>query len=726
MHNLERAVMILRSIHKSFPKDQQTVANLALVLTDMGTDAKLNGDLQRGKMFYKEAIELSPTYAPAFYNLGVAYAEEGRFPESESAYKTAIELKPDYVEALCNLGVIYKRLNKITDAIDMYEKALAINMNFAIAKNNYAIALTDLATQIKGEDPKKALKLYKKSLMYSPDYADTLYNTGVLYGELRKFQKALMFYHMTLHLNPRHAESYNNIGVIYKHWENLEMAHYFYEAALAINPHFVNTLNNIGVVLTLQGQSEKALEHLTHAIKIKPDYAEAYNNLGVLYRDLGEMQSCISCYEECRRLATTPEEHRLASQNRLLGLNYPYSYDPIWVSKEHLAWGKEFEASITPRSEWKGARDPDKKIKIGLVSADYFKHSVSYFATSILMHHDRDQFHITCYSNTPRCDDKTELMKTYADDWRDLVYKPVDAIVDMIVEDEIDILVDLSGHTNGNCLAVFASKAAPVQVTHIGYPNTTGLSRIDYRITDATVDPESSKQIYSEKLVRLPDCFLCYTPALEVGPVSQAPCERFGYVTFGSFNNLAKVTDKVIALWSRVLLAVPHSRLVLKCKPFNSASSRHRILSMFEANGVSTSRVALMSLIPETKDHMQAYSMLDISLDTFPYAGTTTTTESLYMGVPCITLKGGDNHAHNVGVSLMTAVGLPQFVAHSEAEYVDIAVREARSIPHLVKQRAGLREQFISSPMCDGPTYMQNLQKEWRSMWQTYCQDNKD
>uniref|UniRef100_A0A6M2F748 O-GlcNAc transferase C-terminal domain-containing protein n=1 Tax=Populus davidiana TaxID=266767 RepID=A0A6M2F748_9ROSI len=290
----------------------------------------------------------------------------------------------------------------------------------------------------------------------------------------------------------------------------------------------------------------------------------------------------------------------------------------------------------------------------------------------------------------------------------------------MVREDKVDILVELTGHTANNKLGMMACRPAPVQVTWIGYPNTTGLPTIDYRITDSFTDPPHTKQKHVEELVRLPECFLCYIPSPEAGPVTPSPALSNGFITFGSFNNLAKITPKVLQVWARILCAVPNSRLVVKCKPFCCDSVRQRFLTMLEQLGLEPLHVDLLPLILLNHDHMQAYSLMDISLDTFPYAGTTTTCESLYMGVPCVTMAGAV-HAHNVGASLLSNVGLGHLVAKNEEEYVQSALQLASDIAALSNLRMSLRNLMSKSPVCDGPNFTLGLETTYRNMWHRYC-----
>ena len=361
---------------------------------------------------------------------------------------------------------------------------------------------------------------------------------------------------------------------------------------------------------------------------------------------------------------------------------------------------------------------------VGYISPDLFVHSVSYFIEAPLRCHNPERVQVIVYNATPRHDGKTATFRSIADEkgwlWRDVHGKTEREIAQMVRGDGVDIFVELTGHTANNKLGVLCHRAAPVQVTWIGYPNSTGLEQCDYRITDSIADPLETEQTYVESLYRLPKCFLCYTPTSEgeAGAIDPLPALRNGYITFGSFNNLAKMTPEVFRLWAKVLSAVPNSNLLIKGKALACASVVARVQQYFIENGVSPARIDTMPLIPMTGSHLQVYSRsVDISIDTFPYGGTTTTCESMYMGVPCITLRG-DCHAQNVGASLLTSVGLDDWIANTEQEYVDIAKAASSDLGSLAALRAGLRERLLSSDLCNGKEFVDSLEDAYDEMYE--------
>lgn len=723
---LAEAETVLLRAHDLEPRNQEGCEALAAVLNDRGTSQKMNGALTEGTALYHRALEVLPDYAPAHYNLGVVHAEAKQFEEAMSCYERCVSVCPGHAQAQCNMGVILRQRGQLSAALAHYEAALAAAPTLTVLHDNMAILLTDLGTQAKMRgELEQGIAFYERALTFNAKHAEALYNLGVALAEVGQLQRAMYFYAAASAAVPGGcAEALNNLGVLHREVDDLHRAAQCYRDALAVRPNFPQSLNNLGVVYTCQGRAAEALALLRAAVAADPAYAEAHNNLGVLQRDVGDVPAALSSYERCLSLCPSS---RNAGQNRLLALNYVCHGEEQHVSAAHAAWGRDFQAQYPPLQALTRADvddDPLRPLRIGYVSPDLFTHSVSYFAEAPLTHHDRAAAHVTVYNATPHADAKTARLRAAVEAgghaWRDVARLSEAELASAVREDRIDILVELTGHTANNRLGAVAHRPAPVQVTWIGYPNSTGLEAVDYRITDDAADPQDSTQTYVEELVRLPGCFLCYTPGPDTPPVGPLPALSNGFVTFGSFNNMAKITPHVIKVWARILLSVPGSRLLLKNKPFACAAARAHVTSQLATAGVEEWRVELRPLAPVTADHLAAYGDIDLSLDPFPYAGTTTTTEALMMGVPVLTLKGGC-HAHNVGVSLLRAIGLTQgWVAASEDEYVQLAVRHAADLQALSQLRAELRPRMLSSPLCDGPSFTRGLEKAYRQMWHSW------
>jgi len=790
---LAEASQVYKRAIAASPGDKELPRRLATALTDLGTRHKALGNTEECRRQYLEALSYHPESAPANFNLGVLAAELGFVEEAMGFYLKAAQLSPTHAETHCNIGILETYRGRNAEAKEAFERCLSLNPGYTLARNNLAIVLCNLATQIKATGQlDEAIRHYERALALKPDYPEALYNTGVAYAEMKQLDKAVFMYELAVHFMPLCAEAWNNLGVLYKELEQVERAVTCYQRAIQAKPSFPQPLNNLGVVCTMQGQGSAALEMLKAAVAASPTYAEAHNNLGVLYRDLGMVHESIAAYEACLALAP---DMRNAGQNLLLALNYIRGGEDPEVCTAHAAWGDRFQRLFTPlpppppleeaeEEEAAGEEDEEdaptedaaaedeevvaagarvdeaeagagedgggggggagdnsalgiaepgrgrrrgrrrrrqQRLTVGYISPDLYTHSVSYFAEAPLTWHDAARVRCIVYSATPKPDERTVHLRAATEraggEWRDVARLSEEELAAMVRADGVDILVELTGHTANNRLGVLAQRPSPVQVTWIGYPNTTGLRAVDFRLTDATADAPSTHQTYAEQLVRLPGCFLCYTPPLELPPVSASPALAAGFVTFGSFNALSKMTPRVRAAWARILGAVPRARLLVKAKPFACAATRHEFLALLEADGIDRTRVDLQPLLLRTADHLSAYRNMDVSLDTFPYAGTTTTCESLLMGVPCVTLAGCC-HAHNVGVSILETVGLDRdgFVARSEEEYVAAAVRAAEDPRRLAETRASLRQRMLRSPLCAAQAFTRRLERAYEQL----------
>ena len=764
-------------------------ALLAVSLVDLGTNLRFCGRSEEGVRRYVEGKALNPEYAAAHYNLGVAAAEAGRVGEALAHYDAALRCNPLCVEAICNVGVIARQQGRLEDSCEQFERALRIRPRLEVATQNYAVALSDLGTRKQNAgQPLEAVALYKRSLLLSPMYADAYYNLGVAAASLDPAvhptagDEAVYYYTLAVHFRPTYAEAWNNLGVMHKQQGVLHKAVECYEQALRLNDTFVQTMNNLAILVAQGGQMDRAQTLLRRAIELAPAHAETYNNLGVVLRDEGISDEALRCYEKCLELCPDAEN---AAQNVLLALNFSLDRPTAQVQTTHLQWGARISAKHNPdgrvahsrkaggrRVEGGPRRAPSAPLRVGYVSPDFCLHSVSYFIHSILRHHT-EAVEVVCFSGTARPDSKTFALRSLvkAENWVDIVGLATADAARVIAARDVDILVDLTGHTASNRLDVFLQRPAPVQVTWIGYPNTTGLKEIGYRLTDARADPWDLPDVaahYSETLYRLPSSFLCYCPdsaptgdgkkpeaavagAGDAPPVAdeeraretaaaaaalavhnkgdlkpvipeRSALERNGHLTFGTFNNMAKVNDDVLDVWGRVLARLPTARLLLKSKPFAEARVRNQMLARLAARGVTADRVDLMGVIPQHYNHLQAYEKIDVALDCWPYAGTTTTCEALWMGKPVVTLCG-DRHATNVGASLLTSVGCPELIARTRDEYVEIAASLADPT-RLAAYQKNLQRNMAASPLCNGAKFIKELEEAYRNMW-TAHEDGK-
>ena len=609
------------------------------------------------------------------------------------------------------LGVALASQNK--DAESALRRAVELSPNDAQAHNNWANSLQSLGRL------GSAVVAYRRAVELKPDYVEAYYNLGnALYrqGELGAAQAS---FHRALEINPDHAEAQNNFGNVLRDKGELGAAEARYRRAIALKPDFSEAHNNLGSTLLDRGQLDAAQASIHLALKIEPFYADAHNNLGNVLKNQGDLAAAEASY---RRALELDPGFGKAYSNLLTTMQYAEGHTQAESYSEHLAYARRFEAPL--KGDWlahANPREPGKRLRVGYVSPDFRNHSVAYFIEPVLAHHDRERAEVYCYYNHSIADEVTLRLKGLVEHWRDIGSISDDTVAKQIREDGIDVLVDLAGHTAGNRLGVFARKPAPVQATWLGYLCTTGLSAMDYRISDAYADPIGmSEAYYSETLYRLPDTFVCYHPPKDAPRVGALPAIEQRGITFGSFNNLAKITDGVRELWTRVLQAVPGARLSLKTISLADTSTRLLLIDDFARRGVGEERLMLASHDATHFEHLSRYNQVDIGLDPFPCNGGTTSFDAMWMGVPVVTLAG-NSFISRMGVSMLTSLGLTELVAQTPEDYVAIAARLARDLDRLAALRAGLRERMADSPLTDAKRFTLNLEQAYREMWVAWC-----
>ncbi len=488
---------------------------------------------------------------------------------------------------------------------------------------------------------------------------------------------------------------------------------------IELDPDDGGAYHNLGNALRSKGHHDEALVALEAAIRLTPTLADAYNTLGLTLKDLGRMDEAVAAF---RKAVALNPSFAVAHSNLLLFLNYQPGIGPREVFEEHRQWSRSHEAALKGRVRpFANDRDPQRRLRVGYVSADLRLHSVAYFLLPLLEHHDREQVHVTAYSNSAVVDETTMRIQHSVDAWRPIAGAPDEQVAAQIRADGIDILVDLAGHTAGHRQQVFAQKPAPVQITWLGYPGSTGLDAMDYRCSDPQADPPGdATRLSSEQVLLLPRTTWCFLPLSGAPAVAPLPALTTSGVTFGSFNNFGKISPATLDMWAEVLRQTPGSRLLLKNVAMRSAAAVTQTQDLFVSRGIAADRIELLGHDASLLDHLNQYNRIDLALDTFPYHGTTTTCEALWMGVPTITLAG-DNHASRPGVSLLASVGLGDLVAYTPAEYVDKAVGLAGDLPRLADIRAGLRQAMLESPLMDGESFARDMEAGYRRAWRAWC-----
>jgi len=538
---------------------------------------------------------------------------------------------------------------------------------------------------------------------------------GIVLKLQGKLDEAVCSYRRALELRPDFAETHYNLGRIFKQQGSLNEAVAYYRHAVELEPDYVEAYNSLGAAFDELGKPDEAAVAYLRALTLRPDRAETHNNLGIVLKAQGRMEDAIASYR--RALALKPD-FTAAFSNLLYALSFHERYDAKAICEEH----RRFESQcaeplakfIRPHTN---SHAPERRLRIGYVSPDFRKHCQSLFTVPLFSAHDHRHFEIYCYADVNRPDDMTQRLRSYADVWRDINGFTDERIAELVRQDQIDILVDLTMHMANGRPLLFARKPAPVQVCWLAYPGTTGLSAVDYRLTDPYLDPPAtSESCYAEQSVHLPKTFWCYEPFSSKPEINSLPALQSSCISFGSLNNFCKVNEFVLALWAKVLNAVPGSRLVLLAP---EGSCRQRILDFLSKHGVTADRLTFFGKQP-LQQYLELYHGIDIGLDTFPYNGHTTSLDAYWMGVPMVTLVG-QTVVGRAGLSQLTNLGLTELVAQTPDQFVEIATRLANDLPRLSQLRATLRERMRHSPLLDAAGFARGIESAYRTMWRRWC-----
>ena len=531
-----------------------------------------------------------------------------------------------------------------------------------------------------------------------------------------KMEEAMDAYRSAIRVRSDFFEAHSALGLNLWRMNKFKEAKYSFGKALALNPDHANTHNNLGLALQGLGILDEAISSYENALRVEPDLAEAHNNLGLALQDLCKLDDAVRRYQKA---ASIKPDYSAAYSNLLMAEQYRPSQDAETLYKLHCKWDQYYGRAF--HADWPkhvNTPDPDRRLRVGLLSADFRRHPVGYFLVGFLKHLPTETIERIIYCDNTS-DDLTEAIKEDSDKWCYVGNVSDSDLASAIFGDRIDILVDLAGHSANNRLPVFSRKPAPVQVTWAGYPGTTGLSSIDYLISDQYSTYAGEEEFCTEKVVRMPHGWLCYQPPDYAPTINALPYEKNGFVTFASFNNPAKLNTELILTWCKVLASVANSRMLIKYKGVDSPSNLERLTSLFETQGISKSRFTLEGQSPHD-ELLRRYTDADIALDPFPYSGGLTTLEALWMGVPVITMAG-ETFAGRHSLSHLSNMGLQELVAHNTEQYVELSERLARHPKKLAALRAGLREQMTKSPICDVQKFANDFSIIMRETWKNWC-----
>jgi protein O-GlcNAc transferase len=702
---LDEAGAIYQELLRRNPEDSHALHYLGLIA------------LQQGR--YPDAVSLieraikSDRRVPAFHcNLGNAYKELRQFELAASAFREAVRLEPRFQVAYCNLGNTYLEQGRLDEAINSYRQALALQPDFAEA--HYGLGNVFLEQGSPGE----AVASYRRAVAFRPGYAEAYCNLGIALQNQGGLEEAIGCYRQALTIRPGYAEAHLKLGSALQKQGDLEGAAACYHKALELKPDYAETHSNLGSILQRQGNLEEAVACYRQALSIKPDFVLACNNLGTALQDQGRLDAAAEAYNKALQL----DPGFAPAFSNLL---YLHSFTRDISPEAECELAANWENAILSEDERTAARNralsfahsarAGRKLRLGIVSADMGQTAVAEFLEPLLEHLDRNRFHVALYPTAVRLESRAERFRKLADEYKSLVGIPDNEAAALIRADRIDVLIDTSGHMRDCRLGIFAHRAAPVQCHYIGYHGTTGLTEMDWFIADEDLLPAFCEPHFRERIWRLPRLWVAYRGDASL-PDSNWKPDADGTLWLGSFNNLTKIREQTLALWAKVMHALPGSKLLLKDSRAVDPSVQRRILSELAQHGVNGERIEFAPWTSGWGAHMALYDRLDIALDTIPLNSGTTAFDALWMGVPLIALEGGWMGGRMTG-DILRALGKPEWIARDEEEYAAIIAALARDAEGRKELRATQRALMASSQLCDSKGLAGTLEDAFEAMF---------
>jgi len=695
-------------------------------INNLGTALKATGNMGEAIAAYRRALTIKPDYPDASMNLGIALAVRGEFEEAVAAFRAVPQIAPAHAKAYDHLGSAFLARGRFDEAADAYRRALEINPEYATAHFNLGIALKELGQL------EQSIGAFRQAIELKPDFTAAFINLANVLTAHGRIDEAIAAARAAIDRQPGSAEACINLGIALAAQLRLDEAVAVFRRAVDLNPNSADAHHNLGSALLDCGQLDEASVEIQRAIEREPGHAGAWDNFGNVLRGQGRLEEALAAYRRATEAA--PATSRFHS-SILVTLQLLPHLEERRVIEEHQQWNRQISGRVRqvlpPHLH---DRNPDRGLRVGYVSPDFRDLAVGRNLKPLFQHHEFQNFTVLCYSGAVQTDGLTEEFRQRAEAWRNTVGMTDQALADTIRRDGVDILVDLAQHTRGNRLPVFARNPAPVQVSFMGYPASTGLEAIGYRISDRWLDaefgvgssdfgwkrnpnirppnfdPPPAEQVF------LIDSFWCYDPCGVEVAVTDLPAKESRRITFGSLNNFCKINDFVLKLWARVLMEAPDSRLLLLSE---IGGHRQRALDFLEHEGVEPNRVEFVAPCPR-RAYLEQYQRIDIALDPFPYGGHTTSLDALWMGAPVVSLAG-ERAVSRAGLSILNNLGLPELVAFSEEDYVKVAVELAGDLPRIEELRRTLRSRMEASILMDAPQFARNIETAYRAMWRCWC-----
>jgi predicted O-linked N-acetylglucosamine transferase (SPINDLY family) len=658
-----------------------------------------------------QAVSLMPRHPVFRSNLGEACRQAGQLDRAEAELRQAVEIDPSMQDARTNLATVQMAREQWEEALATLAPVVRKAPGNAVAWRLSGDALTGL------KRPVEAMEHYRRALALKPDFVDARFNLAALLADAGRFEEALPLFRSVIAAAPEDWEARLQLSDALLRMNRSKDAFSELAALVERNPSYAPGLSRIANLLRNGDQVDEALKAYARAVQLAPDDWITRCNMAFALRDQARLAESLALQREI--VAAHPDAWA-ARSGLIFTLHLAPGIPREEIRSEQENWNRRHGDSVkAQRTSHGNSRDPRRRLRVGYVSSDLRSHPVGRFMLPLVRNHDRAQVEVFCYRGARAADGITAEFEQAADHFKSIAHLTDDDAAALIRADQIDILVDLNNHTIDNRMMLFARKPAPVQISYLAFCADTGVETIDWRLTDPFIDPPgTSDDRPFEKPLRLAETYWCYSPLLEAGDPAPAPARAAGHVTFGSFNYFSKVNDDVLALWARLLQRLPQARLMIHVP---KGSRQDHVRSVFAAQGIAADRLTLFGRLSE-RDYFRQYGQIDVALDTFPWAGGTTTCDALYMGVPVITLAGAPGAPlQRGGVSILSNIGMTDWIAHSPEEYLTKAENLSRDLNALVRHRETLRQRMRESVLMDGPRFARNLEAALRQAWAAWC-----
>lgn len=666
---------------------------------------------------YQNAIVSDPHNAEAWCSLGTAYRQAGQYADARRCFEKTLEIDAAHLLGETGIGELHLLQKQPDLALRLFDRVLERSPRFYEALNQRITALTESGQLAEAEHAAR------EAIEYFPDRADPHNKLGIILVRTNRARQALPAFNKALEIEPDHLNAQLNLAYLKGDGKALMRLEDFIKKKLTQHGETAFLLEALGWSLLNSYKIAEADTYLKRLIELDPDSDRAWNAYAACGDAQGEPTEAVARFKRAHELLPTKADF---FSSMLFGLSYLPDMTAEAIFNNHLEWAQRFEAPFLDRqTKFAPPSDPERQLRIGYVSPDLCSHPVGDLLRGVLQQHDHRQFEIHCFPTAEHSDDTTEALRACSDYWHDVdcAGASIDELAALIQKNRIDILIDLSGHTAKHRLEVFVSKPAPIQVSWVGYFQSTGLRSIDYFITDPYTTPAMSGQLFSEIPVRLPHSRFCFTPPDCSPDVSPAPFEHAGYITFGSFNRIAKLNDAVLDAWARIVAGVPDARIVIKDRVLGDMDTTNRLRHKFKLRGIASERV-IFKPASSYEEMLGEYADIDIALDPFPYNGGMTTMDALWMGVPVIALTGNTVIARQT-LSLLSNIGHEELIFPDVDAYVTGAIALAHDKPRLARLRSIIRPEMSRSPLCDAVQFTADLEMLYRRMWQAWCRGEK-